>query len=66
MANKLATDTAPDLQRLLDDAEMMQNLELIKNSRESLEESKRHFVDSFGRLVETQNLVRRLGERSVP
>jgi hypothetical protein len=66
MANTLAKDTAPDLQRLLVEDEMMKNLELIKKSRESIDDTKRHFADSFDRLVESQKLLRRLRACSMP
>ena len=41
------------------DAEVRQDRELIKRSRESIEDGKQYIADSFDRLVESGHLLRR-------
>jgi hypothetical protein len=42
------------------EAEVKQDRELIRRSRGSIEAGKQHFADSFDRLVESRNLLRRM------
>jgi hypothetical protein len=46
-----------------DAPEISQNRELIKKSRESIKDGQRHFADSVDRLVESRNLLRRIGSK---
>ena len=41
-------------------AEVRQDRTLIRKSRESIEDGKRHFADSADRLAESQELLRRI------
>ena len=43
-----------------EDPEVRQDRELIKKTRESIEQGKQHFAESFDRLVDSQKLLRRL------
>jgi hypothetical protein len=55
-------DTEPTAQLTPEEAaEVRQDRELIKKSRESIEDGRRYFADSFDRLSESQNLLRRVG-----